>query len=236
MRGKRVSNRGQTVANDKQSGPAKGRKKKIDSSPVPFLASTALETADIIQANVSRKDVVRPTVANKKVEVAEEMLPYYTFGVTTCFLVPVHLIVSPPSTMNHRMLNNEHVKTIYKSMVRFSTLVPTTTDLLPYSPMQKRSLSFKNTTEDYNALLSYIKEESILFLAISGQHSAAAAQRIIEDAKTSATLRGIGEQLKYRNSRILSCDTPIDVLAKHSFNSNEANKTTTFKSPFMERI
>lgn len=169
-------------------------------------------------------------------DVIKQMEKYYTFGIDEIFSIPTRSIFAPPARLCYRMLNLDHVKEIVDSMIQNPGHEPAIADLIPYNLESKSVLTYSNTPAEKRDFLAATKAGKIQFLAISGQHSSAAAKRIIEWAATNANVSDIAEKLKFRKSRILSAATPITVLAEHSFRSNEVNQTMEYKSCFLDTV
>lgn len=97
-------------------------------------------------------------------------------------------------------------------------------------------LTYSNTTTEKREFQIAAKSGKIQFLVISGQHSSAAAKRLLEWAQVNSNISDIAKKLTYQKSQILSASTPITVLAEHSFRSNAVNQTMEFKSFFLDTV
>lgn len=169
-------------------------------------------------------------------EVLKNIEEYYTFGITDIFEVPIESILPPSAVFVYRMFNQQHALEVAKSMMNNPGQEPHVADLIPYLARTKKLLHFENTLEDRRAFRSGVKKREIQFLAISGQHSAKAAQWIQGWAEKDAKLTDLASKLKYRKARILSDRTPRTILVEHSSRSNAVNETMQFKSCFLETV
>jgi hypothetical protein len=95
---------------------------------------------------------------------------------------------------------------------------------------------FKNTAQDLRDFEAGVAKKEIGFLAISGQHSARAAQYIQTWAKDNANVMEVWKRLEFRKARILSAETPKAILAEHSERSNKANETSMYKSSYEDML
>lgn len=169
-------------------------------------------------------------------EVIKQMEKYYTYGIDEIFSILVTSIFSPPSKLCYRMLNYDHVAEIVESMIRNLGHELAVADLIPYNVDKKTVLTCTNTLEDRRLFQIAAKIGKIQFVAISGQHSAAAAKQILDWAAVNTNINDIAAKLTYRKSRILSASTPMSVLVEHSFRSNAINETMKFKSTFLDIV
>lgn len=164
------------------------------------------------------------------------MEPFYTFGPTVEFDIPVSNIHCPPATLCYRKLSAEHVKEILTCMKNVQGIPPMTADLVPYNIKTQQLVEFNNTPGELGVFRKMIASKTLDFVAISGQHSAEAAKLLIAESVEDAKLRDQAEKLKFRKARILSSKTPVEILAKHSSLSNEVNATMTFTSNFLDSV
>ena len=161
---------------------------------------------------------------------------YFTFGMDKTFKVPVELISNPTADLVYRMFNQDHAIEIAQSMIKNRVQEPQICDLIPYRKSTSKMLVFKNTAHDLKEFKNGLAKKEINFLAISGQHSARAAQYIGRWAETNANLKDVWKRLEFRTARILSSETPKGVLAQHSEACNKANESSVFKSSFEDML
>lgn len=166
----------------------------------------------------------------------KQMKKYYTFGIDEIFNILVTSIFAPPARLCYRLLNNDHIKEIIDSMIRNLGHEPAIADLIPSNLATKSVLTYNNTPGDKRDFQISTKSGQIQFLATGGQHSSAAAKRILEWAEVNTNDSDIAKKLTYQKSRILYASTPITVLAEHSFRSNAVNQTMEFKSTFLDTV
>lgn len=229
-------------------GLRKGEKRKrVEKTAKPRPKVRARKSGNPLSASLS--DVIMhpedsscpqdaPTEKNVTdgVEALKEIERYYIFGMREIFDIPVESIMQPSAALVYRMFNKEHAMEIANSMIKNPSQVPAIAELIPYSAKSKKLLHFENSPQELKKFLWGVKHNEVQFLAISGQHSARAAQWVIEWAKKDAKLSEVAESLQYRKSRILSDITPRTILAQHSSRSNAVNETMEFKSCFLETV
>lgn len=136
----------------------------------------------------------------KSHKILQEVKDYYPFGIRTRFGIPVKDITQPPTTMCYRKINLSHVDEIMTGMILHPEQQPNPADLVPYNPQTLKPMSFaKEDMAQFLKLMARLK-----FFAISGQHSALAAQRICEHAKKQPDLHELASKLQVRSSHICS--------------------------------
>lgn len=183
----------------------------------PVTSGTTLNSNADFASHSSNDEENPKEPEEKKVlegrDVIKQMEKYYTFGIDEIFSIRVTSIFSGPARLRYRMLNNDHVKEIVDSMIRNPGHEPAIADLIPYSVDKESVLTYSNTPGEKRDFQIAARGGKIQFVAISGQHSSAAAKRILEWATVNTNVSDIAKKLTYRKSRILSASTPISVLA-----------------------
>lgn len=212
----------------KDSGDEEGR--KVTADTVDVSRDSTLDMTEARGKEVKQKDLEEARLLMKEIE------KYYTFGASAYFDIPVTQIHSAPATMCYRRLSAQHVQDILRCMKSIQGVDPMAADLVPYNIVTKQLVHFTNTAIDLAVFKQAVKDRSIDFVAISGQHSAEAAKQLIREAETDEKLAEAAEKLSFRKARILSSKTPVETLAIHSSRSNEVNVTMTYNSCFMDTI
>ncbi len=212
---------------------AKIEKSSSKSSSVPASSVPICLRAEDEEDNVK-------AVADDKVLAGSTLFTriskYYTWGLEAIFYIPVHRIHPAPPRFCYRKLNQEHVALIAESMVTRPGVEPQIADLVPFNVKTRKVVIFGPSDQERRDFENALMENDIHFYAISGQHSARAAQKIIEWAKTRANLIRIASSLAYRKARILSAETPEYVLTEHSSRCNAINETMEYKSSFLDTV
>jgi hypothetical protein len=225
---------------DSETMSAANKKRPSDSaSTSPNAAKQQLikSTESTILSCIVEKDDVK-VVEEKKVKEGSDLLAkisrHYIWGIQTIFKIPVKLIRPAPPQLCYRKLNMEHVGRIAESMVTSPGVEPLVADLIPFNLASKKLVDYMNTPKEKKAFLQDIEEGRIHFYAVSGQHSAKAAQKILEWSSRDPNYQKIARSLEYRKARILSAQTPHFVLAEHSSRCNAAN--VTMEANFLDSI
>lgn len=81
-----------------------------------------------------------------------------------------------------------------------------------------------------------VGEKEVHFIAISGQHSAKAAQYLKLWSTKQKDVLPVWKRHEFRNARILAWDTPRTVLAQYSELCNKVNDSSMYKPSYEEML
>jgi hypothetical protein len=177
-------------------------------------------------------------IEEKKVKEGSEVLAkisrYYIWGIKQVFKIPVKLIRPAPPRLCYRKLNMDHVAKIAENMTNVPGVEPLIADLIPFNIKNGKVLDYQGSQTEMKAFQKNVDDGKIHFYAVSGQHSAKAAQCIQEWSKTNPNYLYIAKALEFRKARILSASTPPYVLDEHSSRCNLAN--LSMESTFLDTV
>ena len=170
---------------------------------------------------------------NRSVKTMHHLSKYYTFGIDFTVDLPVEKIISPPADYCHRPMNEAHVKTIIKMMMKAPTHTPQVAEVVVWD-RKKGAVELKEKHKELLKDPKFLKTKE--FWAISGQHSSAAQKLVCEKAKENAAWKDLAERHQYRKCKIISALAPKEVLVQISMKANKAEDETKFKSCFCETV
>ena len=209
-------------------------------NPTPVSQTSTTRVSNYKLKSTIKKDTNFDKIKGKNVEESAEYLkrvnPWYLFGRTHQFVIPIENIIEPPAGMCCQKLNLDHVQVLMNEMTR-NPKEPDVAEVVPFYKGKPKSIS-EAQKKSFGAAIPSLK-----FAAVAGQHSAIVVQKLIaEEEKTLGSVRKsqlqkILENLRSRKCRVLSASTHEEILTEISARNNWSNRVVgLFKSPFLDTI